>query len=88
MCAGVVGQEPVLFDFTIEENIRMGRSDCTTEQIEQVIKEYNYRGEKQLRSPSSVTTIESRQAVCGLPHAQQIKKELENCLQQVKGLHV
>jgi ABC-type bacteriocin/lantibiotic exporter with double-glycine peptidase domain len=33
---GVVGQEPVLFDFTIEENIRMGRSDCTNEDIEKV----------------------------------------------------
>jgi ABC-type multidrug transport system fused ATPase/permease subunit len=33
---GVVGQEPVLFDFTIEENIRMGRSDCSTEDIEKV----------------------------------------------------
>jgi hypothetical protein len=35
-CAGVVGQEPVLFDFTIEENIRMGRDGCTTEDIEKV----------------------------------------------------
>jgi ABC-type multidrug transport system fused ATPase/permease subunit len=33
---GVVGQEPVLFDFTIEENIRMGRADCTDEEIVQV----------------------------------------------------
>jgi ABC-type multidrug transport system fused ATPase/permease subunit len=35
-CAGVVGQEPVLFDFTIDENIRMGRDGCTTEDIEKV----------------------------------------------------
>ena len=36
LCTGVVGQEPVLFDFTIEENIRLGRENCSAQDIEQV----------------------------------------------------
>lgn len=32
---GVVSQEPVLFDTTIAENIRMGNSEATAEMIEQ-----------------------------------------------------
>ena len=30
---GVVSQEPVLFDGTLESNIRMGNDDVTTEQV-------------------------------------------------------
>ena len=35
---GLVGQEPVLFATTIEENIRYGRSDVTQTQIEEACK--------------------------------------------------
>lgn len=31
---GIVSQEPVLFDASIAENIRMGRSDATKAEIE------------------------------------------------------
>jgi len=32
-CIGVVSQEPLLFDTTIEENIRYGKPDATFEEI-------------------------------------------------------
>ena len=35
---GLVGQEPVLFATTIEENIRYGRDDVTMEEIEAACK--------------------------------------------------
>ncbi|XP_013099657.2 multidrug resistance protein homolog 49 [Stomoxys calcitrans] len=35
---GVVGQEPVLFATTIEENIRYGKPDCTMEDIEKAAR--------------------------------------------------
>ncbi|XP_075169480.1 multi drug resistance 49 [Haematobia irritans] len=35
---GVVGQEPVLFATTIEENIRYGKTDCTQEEIEKAAR--------------------------------------------------
>ena len=38
---GVVSQEPVLFETTIEENIRLGRLDVTREQIEIAAKSAN-----------------------------------------------
>ena len=38
---GVVGQEPVLFDMTITENIRLGKQDATDEEIEKACKEAN-----------------------------------------------
>ena len=38
---GVVSQEPVLFDATIAENIRYGRQDATTADIEKAAKEAN-----------------------------------------------
>ena len=38
---GVVGQEPVLFDLTIKENIRLGNFNATDEDIEQACKEAN-----------------------------------------------
>merc|ERR1712013_157167 len=38
---GVVGQEPVLFDFSIKENIRMGNLDATDDEIKQACKEAN-----------------------------------------------
>ena len=38
---GVVSQEPVLFDTTIEENIKMGRIDVTEEEIEIASKAAN-----------------------------------------------
>ena len=34
---GVVSQEPVLFDYTIRENIRFGRMDVTDEEIDQAL---------------------------------------------------
>lgn len=36
-----MGQEPVLFDTTIAENIRFGDPDATTEKIVQAAKEAN-----------------------------------------------
>lgn len=38
---GVVGQEPVLFDTTILENIRYGREDATVEEIENAARVAN-----------------------------------------------
>lgn len=38
---GLVGQEPVLFNNTVRENIRYGRQDATDEEIEQVAKVAN-----------------------------------------------
>ena len=38
---GVVGQEPVLFDLTIRENVRLGKQDATDEEIEKACKEAN-----------------------------------------------
>ena len=38
---GIVSQEPVLFDTTIAENIRLGRDDVTMEDIAQACKEAN-----------------------------------------------
>ena len=38
---GVVGQEPVLFDLTIRENIRLGNQGASDEDIEQACKDAN-----------------------------------------------
>merc|ERR1719233_1108093 len=38
---GVVGQEPVLFDLSIKENIRLGNLNATDDEIEQACKEAN-----------------------------------------------
>ena len=38
---GIVGQEPVLFDTTVTENIRYGNIDATMEQIISAAKEAN-----------------------------------------------
>ena len=38
---GVVSQEPVLFNTTIAENIRYGKSDVTRAQIEEAAKAEN-----------------------------------------------
>ncbi len=38
---GVVSQEPVLFDTTIAENIRLGREDATSEEIQEAAKKAN-----------------------------------------------
>lgn len=38
---GLVGQEPVLFSTTIEENIRMGRNDASPAEIVQAAKVAN-----------------------------------------------
>ena len=38
---GVVGQEPVLFDLTIRENIRLGNSNASDRDIEQACKDAN-----------------------------------------------
>lgn len=38
---GVVSQEPVLFDGTIEENIRLGNLDATKEQVIEAAKKAN-----------------------------------------------
>ena len=41
----MVGQEPVLFDGTIEENIRLGKENATETEIEECAKEayaYNF----------------------------------------------
>ena len=38
---GIVSQEPVLFHRTIYENIRMGKSDVTNDEIVQVCKDAN-----------------------------------------------
>ncbi|CAG8506586.1 14903_t:CDS:10 [Cetraspora pellucida] len=37
----LVGQEPVLFDLTIEENIAYGKEGCTKEEVEEAAKEAN-----------------------------------------------
>ncbi|KAF0430296.1 P-loop containing nucleoside triphosphate hydrolase protein [Gigaspora margarita] len=37
----LVGQEPVLFDLTIEQNIAYGKEGCTREEIEEAAKEAN-----------------------------------------------
>ncbi|CAG8576419.1 15060_t:CDS:2, partial [Racocetra fulgida] len=37
----LVGQEPVLFDLTIAENIAYGKEGCSTEEIEEAAKEAN-----------------------------------------------
>jgi ABC-type multidrug transport system fused ATPase/permease subunit len=39
--SGVVSQEPILFDTTIKENIKLGREDVTDEEVEQATKEAN-----------------------------------------------
>lgn len=38
---GLVGQEPVLFNTTVRENIRFGREDATDEEIEAAAREAN-----------------------------------------------
>ena len=38
---GLVSQEPVLFDTTIEENIKFGMPNATQEEIEEAAKEAN-----------------------------------------------
>lgn len=38
---GLVGQEPVLFNNTVRENIRFGRENATDEEIEHVAKVAN-----------------------------------------------
>ena len=38
---GVVSQEPVLFDMSVTENIRMGKADATQEEIEAAAKAAN-----------------------------------------------
>ena len=38
---GVVSQEPVLFETTVRENIRMGRLDVTDEEIKEALKQAN-----------------------------------------------
>lgn len=38
---GVVSQEPVLFDASIEENIRFGKLDATEKEIHQAAREAN-----------------------------------------------
>merc|ERR1712037_714334 len=38
---GIVGQEPVLFDLTIRENIRLGNPNATDQDIEKACKEAN-----------------------------------------------
>ena len=38
---GLVGQEPVLFNTTVRENIRYGREDATDADIEAVAKQAN-----------------------------------------------
>ncbi|XP_038209704.1 ATP-dependent translocase ABCB1-like [Zerene cesonia] len=38
---GLVGQEPVLFNTTVKENIRFGREDATDQEIEHVAKQAN-----------------------------------------------
>lgn len=39
--AGIVSQEPILFDTTIRENIKMGRLDVTDEEIKSALIEAN-----------------------------------------------
>lgn len=39
---GVVSQEPVLFDGTIESNVRLGSYEVTNEDIVKVCKKVNY----------------------------------------------
>ncbi|KAJ1734921.1 hypothetical protein LPJ61_000821 [Coemansia biformis] len=40
----LVGQEPVLFDYSIAENIAYGRPDATQQEIEEVAKQANIHG--------------------------------------------
>ena len=40
-CIGVVSQEPLLFDTTIEENIRFGKPDATFQEIVQAAEAAN-----------------------------------------------
>ncbi len=41
---GVVSQEPILFEGTIAENIRMGKSSATDEEVEKAAKDANAFG--------------------------------------------
>ena len=38
---GLVGQEPVLFDTTVAENISLGKPEATKEEIEKAAKDAN-----------------------------------------------
>jgi ABC-type multidrug transport system fused ATPase/permease subunit len=38
---GIVSQEPVIFSGTIEENLRMGKEDLTTEEMENACRMAN-----------------------------------------------
>lgn len=38
---GYVGQEPVLFNTTIEENMKFAKPDATKSEIEQALKDAN-----------------------------------------------
>ena len=38
---GIVGQEPVLFGYSIGENIKFGRDDVTDDEMERACKEAN-----------------------------------------------
>ena len=40
-CIGVVSQEPILFDVTIEENIRYGKPNATFEEIVEAARSAN-----------------------------------------------
>ncbi|KAM3965199.1 ATP-dependent translocase ABCB1-like [Aphomia sociella] len=53
---GLVGQEPVLFNTTIRENIRYGREDATDEQIETCAKQANAH-EFIIKLPSGYDTL-------------------------------
>ncbi|XP_061383690.1 ATP-dependent translocase ABCB1-like [Danaus plexippus] len=53
---GLVGQEPVLFNTTVRENIRYGREDATNEEIEKVAKQANAH-EFIMKLPSGYDTL-------------------------------
>ena len=38
-CIGVVSQEPILFDATIEDNIRYGKKDASFEEVVEAVVE-------------------------------------------------
>lgn len=60
---GLVGQEPVLFNTTVRENIRYGREDATNEEIEAVARQANAHGFI-MKLPSVSTYSASRYKHC------------------------
>ena len=64
---GVVSQEPILFDGTLESNIRMGNDDVTMQQIVDATKQanaYRYRTNDSSTFFSADQCCWTRQVAC------------------------